>query len=131
MGMKLWQFRDFKSDRGENAIHSWLHDEADAARADINDLIAVLEVLNKDAFSREDNTGQLHDRMGQNCVGLIELRVKVKGVQYRPIGFYGPGRKVVTLLAGATERDRKLNPTNICDTAKQRKDLVELNQEMY
>ena len=37
---------------------------------------------------------------------LVELRVVSDGNQYRPIGFYGPGRKEFTLLLGAIEKGK-------------------------
>lgn len=35
---------------------------------------------------------------------LIELRIVSAGNQYRPIGFYGPGRHEFALVLGATEK---------------------------
>lgn len=126
---RAWEFRDFVSERGENVIHSWLHGRSFpvAARAEINDLIQLLERRDVGRFTRADGVGDLR----RECRGLIELRVKVGGVQYRPLGYYGPGDRIVTLLAGATERDRQLTPVDVCATAIARITWVKENAGRY
>lgn len=130
---KIWSFRDFKSERGVNLIHGWLHSQSVAVRADVNALIIWLEIQDVSQFSRPQ-VGALRDRNGQQCRGLIELRGKKDGVQWRPIGYYGPaalGNKVVTLLAGATERDGMLVPDAVCQTGFARRIVVETNPGRY
>lgn len=125
--MTAWDFRDFVNARGENVVHTWLHGIPAAARAEINDLIMLLELRTVDQFSREDSVGLLR----RECRGLLELIVKVEKVQYRPVGRYGPGRKVVTLLGGANERDGHLTPPDICKTTLARSLLLESDPERY
>jgi len=49
------------------------------------------------------------------CKGLGELRFKVRNVQYRPIGFFGPQAKEFTFLIGAIEKGGQLKPK--CEVA--------------
>ena len=109
-------FHDFISARGENVIHTWLHSKAvpKEARAEINLQIELLKnVLNLERPA----VGKLH---GPECQGLIEIRVKVRGVQYRPLGYYGPADGQVTLLIGAKEKGGRLEPRTACTTAHER-----------
>lgn len=67
-------------------------------------------------------------QLTRNCKGLFEIRLKVNKVQYRPIGYFS-GAEEFTFLAFATERDRKFDPVNICETAFNRKALIEARKE--
>lgn len=121
---RRWSFRDFVSERGENIILSWLHGLPAQAQEDINTMVGLLEVTER--LVRPD-VGWLR----RECDGLLELRVKSGPVQYRPIGCQLLGERIVILLAGATERDRRLEPLNVCETAFRRMDLVLTNLERY
>ena len=113
--MRHWTFLDFRDVSGNSVILEWINGIPDVqARADIHTLIRTLELI--DRPSRRD----LKRLTRGTCKGLLELRVTTHNVQYRPLGFYGPGRAQVTLLIGATERDRKFSPSNACETAKKR-----------
>lgn len=118
-----WTFYDFKTDRGENLIRAWTSDKGRPAKARLNALIRNLSVLDR-PFTRDDKVGIL--RKDGPCHGekLIELLLKVKNVQYRPIGWYGPDDMSVTLLVGATERDDEFDPRNACEQAVNRKRLI-------
>ena len=39
--------------------------------------------------------------------GIYELVFESKNIQYRPLGFYGPGEKEFTFLVGATKKGSK------------------------
>lgn len=109
-----WVFKDYVTDGGENVIRSWLSGLPPGARARINAAIRNLEPLPE---LRRPYSGDLKG----NCSGLIELRIPYQKVQYRPLGCYGPGRKEVTLLFGAIEKDNRLEPPSACSTALTRK----------
>lgn len=64
------------------------------------------------------------DRLSGQYRALGKLRFKVRNVQHRPLGFFGPDQKTFTLLAWATERDGKFDPPNIRDTALRRMNMV-------
>jgi hypothetical protein len=54
--------------------------------------------------------------------GLYELRIVFSGVQYRPFGFYGPGRGQFTLLVGSLEKGKV--PTSTLKVANERRRIV-------
>ena len=122
MAENRWRFFDFLNQGGNNEIRKWLHEQGPTVRARVNALIQNLEKLDR-VFVRPDKVGLLRK---PPCGGeqLIELILKVDNVQYRPIGWYGPERRNVTLLLGATESGGELVPKNACSTAIARKQLV-------
>jgi len=56
--------------------------------------------------------------------GIGEIRFKVKGILYRPLGFFGPNRNDFTFLFFATKRD-DFEPPDAIDIAVARKALIE------
>lgn len=110
-----WAFKDFVSPAGRNLIHEWL--EGLPARARINARIRLLELTDELRFP------DVRILRGE-CRGLFELRVKADNVQYRPLGYYGPGRGEVTLLIGAVERGGHFEPPSACRTALDRQALI-------
>jgi len=89
-------------------------------------------VLNGLLF-QEDITGWCRpngfDRLSGKYRELGKLRFKVANVQHRPLGFFGPERKMFTLLIWSTERDGKFNPPNVRDTALDRMNQVLRDRE--
>lgn len=67
------------------------------------------------------------DRLAGKYRELGKLRFKALNVQHRPLGFFGLGYKIFTLLVWATERDGKFDPPGVRDTALQRMKLVREN----
>jgi len=113
--MSCWIFRDYLNVRGENEVLRWTNSLPQKAQAKIDTIILLLrgfEVWPEQYVSAV-----------RGCPGIFELKVKWGGIQYRPLGFYGPGRREFTLLLGAIEKGGKL-PPNACDTASQRKRIV-------
>lgn len=122
MLQRFWRFYDFVDRGGENHIYRWLHEQSPNVRAYFNSLILNLERLDR-AFTRPDKVGLLRKAPCKK-EQLIELIGKISDVQYRLIGWYGPERREVTLLIGATERDHTLVPRNACLIAIDRKHLA-------
>ena len=111
MATKHRTFKDFVDNRGRNLIHEWLNDEVPKkAKAKINNRLLHLEAI-KD-FRRPDVAP-----LKGECDGLYEVRVQLSGVQYRPIGKYGPESAEFTLLVGATERGSRFQPSSACRVA--------------
>jgi hypothetical protein len=54
---------------------------------------------------------------------IYEIRVGSSGVQYRPLGCYGPDKHEFTLLVGAIEKGGKL-PRPALETAVQRRRII-------
>jgi hypothetical protein len=109
-----WTFRDWVEPDGENVVLTWLNGLPKRAKARINALIPRLEAT--------QHLGPPHVKpLKGPCAGLMELRVPCEGVEYRPLCCYGPGRREVTILVGATEVGGKLVPLSACSTAHKRK----------
>lgn len=64
------------------------------------------------------------DTLGDECQGLYEVRLEVRNVQYRLLGFHGPGQGTGTLVFGARETDDHFVPANACDQAREIMDKV-------
>lgn len=56
--------------------------------------------------------------------GVGEVRFKVQGILYRPIGFFGPNRNDFTFLFFATKR-KDFEPLDAIDIAVARKEHIE------
>lgn len=100
----MWTFFDFVTIRGSgeitNEIHEWLNsnDVTVLAKAKINAILISLQgfpVIPEQYISSYKGWDDVY-----------ELRIVSSGVQYRPFGFYGPGRRQFTLLVGSTEKGK-------------------------
>jgi hypothetical protein len=113
--MDTWTFFDFVSERGENEIHRWLNEGMPkAAKAKINARIAALQGF--PVFPE-----QYISAYG-GWPGILELRIVSAGVQYRPLGFYGPVRGQFSLLVGGVEKGRL--PKRLLEVANERRKIV-------
>ncbi len=117
--MVIRTFFDFVSARGENVIETWLADIPWEARDEINFQIHLLQ--NVTSLNRP-SVGHL---TGQECHGLIEVRVSCKRQRYRPLAYYGPEEGQVTLLIGAREKGGRFEPKDACAIAQRRIKSIE------
>ena len=99
--MTIWTFMDFVKANGENAIQEWMHALPPGARAAIDVRLYHMRAMkvwpSKFIKKYKGVKGK-----------VFELRITHKGVQYRPLGCYGPGSRKFTLLAGAIEKGGKI-----------------------
>ena len=96
--MGTWTFYDFRSARGENLIRRWLDGLPPKAAAKINARILFMQAML-----------MWPEQYVSSLVGwpeLIELRIVSAANQYRPLGFYGPGRREFTIVLGAIEKGK-------------------------
>jgi Phage derived protein Gp49-like (DUF891) len=113
--MERWTFFDFLSERGENEIHRWLNSGMPkAAKAKINARIAALQGF--PIFPEQ------YVSAFAGWPGLLELRIVSGGVQYRPLGYYGPGRGQFSILVGGVEKGKL--PTRLLEVANERRTIV-------
>ena len=105
-------------------VAEWYERQADAVKVAFLTSMKFLRAQPEDKWDRPQ-VGQL--RHG-SCKGLYEIVLKVNGVQHRPIGYYS-GKMEFTIVAFATERDRRFNPPNICDTAQERVAFIKNHKE--
>jgi hypothetical protein len=110
-----WAFRDFRDGRGLNVIREWVCTLPPAAQAKIDTIILLLQV-------RKVWPPQYVSAL-RGYSGIFELRAGSSGVQYRPLGCYGPSRKEFTILIGTVEKGGKL-PKRDCETAAERRKII-------
>src|SRR5229473_8387356 len=105
--MPEWTFRDYQrpSTEGDesvlvNEILAWTLGLPTKAQAKIDMIILTLQAW----------VGPWPPQYVSDCgfEDIWELRVKSGNVQYRPLGFYGPQRKVFTLVIGTIEKGGKI-----------------------
>jgi hypothetical protein len=114
--MEEWTFKTYRQG-ARNAIEDWLEGLSPTARAAIRTRISYLEARPPTEWRRpqfDKLTGHIH-----------EIRVKdtVEKISYRLLGCFGPGAMVFTLLIGAKEKDKKLEPGTL-ETANERYQAV-------
>ena len=117
--MNPWTFFDYLTERGENDIHTWLNSEAvtKAAKVKINARIIALQgfpIFPEQYISAYSGWPK-----------LLELRIVSNGVQYRPLGFYGPGRGQFSLVIGGVEKGKI--PRRLLEAADERRNTVVAN----
>ena len=111
--MSYWEFMDFVDENGVNQVDAWLDVVGIAVRDRLDDRIKVLE--------QHQQLGEPQVKVRQALqVRLLEIIFKEGKVQRRPLACYGPGRGQVTILAGAYEKNDRLYPHGIEDTAIER-----------
>ena len=119
-------FYDFIDQSGRNVIRDWLDVQGQKKRpkAKLN-----FRMQNLEGWPRHLWVEPYTKPLKGNCQGLIEIRADVQNVQYRLLGFHGPGDREVTLVFGAHERGGKFVPRSACEIALKRKGEAE-NQPM-
>ncbi|SRR5258708_6024256 len=118
--MAAWTIFDYVDDHDNNVIRAWIDSLPPKAQARIDAIIAYLQIT-------EVWPGQyISDR--KDCDKVYELRIASGGVQYRPLGFYGPQRREFTILMGAVEKGGKLEPRDFCTVATRLRGIVNANR---
>jgi Phage derived protein Gp49-like (DUF891) len=116
--MESWIIRCYLDDRGNDVIDAWLSGKPQKVLAKFLDRMGGL----RDQPQHRWNGTRTKQLTGYE--GLVEVRFKAAKVQYRPIGFFGPGRMEFTLLVGAIEKGGEFIPKNAPDVAQERKAIV-------
>ena len=114
--MAIWTFSDYVSERGTNEIHEWLNSREvpSGAKAKINARIISLQgfpVFPEQYFSAYRGWDDIY-----------ELRIGFSGVQYRPLGCYGPKKREFTLLVGGIEKGKI--PKRLLEVANERRKVI-------
>ena len=107
---------DYLNHQGHNVIRDWLNEAGPGVKARFTILIGLLEATPPGQWTRP-----VVGSLTGDCEGLFEIRAKVQRVQYRLLGFYGTGRREVTLVVGARKSNNRWVPLSIPDTAQRRK----------
>jgi hypothetical protein len=110
----MWRFYDFVEVRGVNPVRQWLDSLPAKASAKINTRLLFMMAI---PIWPEQYVSSL--------VGwpeLVELRLVHSGVQYRPLGFYGPDRREFTLVFGTVEKG--VIPAQVLEAADANRKLI-------
>ena len=118
--MKLWSFKVFVKSNGSDAFKEWLVSQDEDAEEKIRATIKLLSVTR--LWSRP-HFAKLY---GHN--NIYEIIIKGKDKQYRPLGCFGPGPQIFTLLIGASKKGKVWTPANAKTTAEKRCKLVYNNR---
>jgi hypothetical protein len=113
----IWTFYDFLDGRGVNLIRAWLNSLPDKAAAKIDARIVYMRTV-----------FPWPEQYVSSLTGwpeIFELRVVSAGPQYRPICFYGPRRREVTIVYGAIEKGKL--PKRILEDADNNRKIVQSN----
>lgn len=121
--MTLWTFFDFLKEDGANAITEWIESLPPHIRQKVAAALAARLEAVQNLENHEWPEGWFTDLSGYS--GIVEVKFKVKKVQYRPLGCYGPGRHQFTLLVGAIEKGDKFVPRSAPNTANDRRKIVQ------
>jgi hypothetical protein len=120
--MPEWTFRDYQRPSEEggksilvNEILEWTLGLPQKAQAKVDMIVLTLQGW----------TGVWPPQYVSACGfdDILELRVKSGNVQYRPLGFHGPGQRVFTLVIGTIEKGGKI-PAGDGASAIQRRNRV-------
>ena len=114
--MALWRFMDYCSPAGNNLIEAWYDDLLEEAQAEFDATLKTLSIT-------EDWRGMSEFKhLGQD--GLCEIRFKAANVQYRPLGFFGPGAKCFSIYVGSRKKGKIYDPPDALRLAIERRNKV-------
>ena len=118
----------FLDDRKRDVIREWMKDVKMSAkcRAKMDRWVRYLEATDSEVWHAD----LIKPLKGHSYI--YELRIECMGVEYRPLGCFGPNQtpftstneKQFTLVIGAIEKDDKFIPLQAPETAKGRRILI-------
>ncbi len=113
-----WAFFDYVAESGANPVRKALDSVPHDARARIDDRLGQMRDL--------DTWGPKWASAYTNLDGIVELRIKAKDVQYRPLGMYHPSqRKAFVILHVAIEKGDAIRQSSLDVAAKRRKEVLQ------
>jgi hypothetical protein len=115
--MPLWSLRTYLTISGRDPVREWYEGLRPTNRAIVRTDLRYLRDQPPAKWERPWY-GTLSKK---GCSGLGEVRLKLDKVEWRIIGFFGPGRQEFTMVAIAREKDRKFIPIDTCQIAQARK----------
>ena len=101
--------------RRVNAVRRWIDAQEKPGRVAIDAQLRYLEETETWTYK------EIKKRKGTEHI--YELIIKANKIQYRPLCFYGPGPRQLTILLGATEKDWRLEK-NADQKAERHREIV-------
>lgn len=120
--MSLWIFKCYCSPSDQDPVGDWYNGLSDVARAKFDTRLEF--------FRDNPHTSWGPERFKPlvGFEGIYEVRFQVKNVLYRPLGYFGPGRREFTFLVPAREQGDRFVPRDAPELAEQRKKKIELGE---
>lgn len=117
--MNQWLFFDYIDERGTNPIETWVADKrAVPVKARVRIQRLLMQLAGTPLWTRP-LASNLDD-----YDGIVEIRIRWTNIQYRLLGFRGPGERQFTLLVPALEKDDKFVPPTAPSVARTRMTVV-------
>lgn len=112
--------RGLSFDDAPHVVDTWYADHArdEAVRVELDVLMLYLRQQRREGWTRPR-----YDIL-RNADGVGALHFKVRRINYRPLGYFGPGRNEFTFLLFATKTN-KYEPRNAIEVARTRRAIVE------
>jgi hypothetical protein len=114
--MGLWRFMDYCSPARNNLVEEWYQDLPEEAQAEFDVTLKVLSIV-------QDWRGMAEFK-SLGLDGLCEIRFKALNVQYRPMGYFGPGAKRFSIYVGSKKKGSVYTPPDAINLADKRRGSV-------
>jgi len=119
--MNNWTIKSFITERGVNVIKEWLDGLPIKAQVAIDERIRFLALW---GYWYRPYANKL-----KGYDGIWEIIIQSEKAQYRPLGCFGPGNKVFSLLIGAREKGSRFEPKDAPKIAERRKKMIYQNEK--
>lgn len=114
--MNTTTIKTYVTKRGRDTIQEWIDDLPTRAHVAIDVRIRFLAL-----------GGNWRPPFAAKLRGydsIWEIKVLSGNIQYRPLGCFGPGKHVFSILIGAIKKNNRFIPQNAPKTAEKRKQLI-------
>lgn len=113
-----WQFRVFVSETGSNGLQKTIDAQDEAVIQHFKVRVKYL------ANTPKRDWQEPYALKLKKVTDIYEIRFKANGVQFRPLGFFGPDGNEFTILIWATHKQKIYDPHDAINTADSRRKLV-------
>jgi hypothetical protein len=125
-----WTFKVFINEKGIDVIDRWLSILPLKDRAIIKRRLAYMKKV------EVWEPPLVKKLQGKRNDPIYEVRISGINVEYRPLGFYGPGEKEFTLVIGARKKSGKSRkpswePSEASETAKKIYEIIQQDKDKY
>ena len=117
----IWSICSFHTALGEPVFKRWYDSQNASVRASLDATLEFLETRPNNEWKRPEFASLSGHK------GIFEIRFKARGVQFRPLGCFGPTRQSFTLLVGASKKEDVWEPRAAILTATARMKEVARN----
>jgi len=125
-----WTFKVFVDERGIDVIGKWRKDLPLGDKARIRVRLAYMKTV------KIWEPPLVKKLQGKKYDPIYEIRISGDKVEYRPLGFFGPGKHEFTLVIGARKKSGirgkpSWEPQDARETAKRRYELIQRDKSKY